>query len=194
VAITGASGSIYGIKLIEELLKANYKVYLIISSGTFSILHYETGIDWQVSGQSDTECNNRIKEYFKSNEIHYCNDKDLWSPMSSGSFQTQGMIVIPCSMKTLSAISNGYSANLIERSADVTIKEGRLLILCPRETPFSAIHLENMLKLARLGVKIIPPIPAFYHKPNSIDDIINFVVGKVLDTLNISHNLYKRWS
>jgi len=117
----------------------------------------------------------------------------LAARVASGSFRTDGMIIAPCSMKTLSAIANGYADNLIARAADVTIKEGRKLIIVPRETPLSQIHLRNMLTLSELGVAIIPPIPAFYHKPNSIEDIVNHSVGKVLDNLNIEHYLYKRW-
>jgi 4-hydroxy-3-polyprenylbenzoate decarboxylase len=103
------------------------------------------------------------------------------------------MLVVPCSMKTLAGIANGYAHNLTERAADVTIKEGRPLLLSPREMPFSAIHLENMLKLARLGVKIAPPVPAFYQKPKRLDDIVDFVAGKILDSFGVSHDLFKRW-
>lgn len=191
VAITGASGSIYGIRLIEGLLKSKHKVYLVISKQAFSIIKIETGINW--TGNTASEIEKKIQKYFSSKNIKYYSENNLSAPFSSGSFITDGMFVVPCSMKTLSGIANGYANNLIERAADVMLKEGRRLILSPREMPFSAVHLENMLKLARLGVKIIPPVPAFYHKPKNIKDIIDFVVGKILDSAEVRHNIFKRW-
>jgi 4-hydroxy-3-polyprenylbenzoate decarboxylase len=191
VAISGASGSIYGVRLVGELLRAGHEAHLIVSSESFGILRYETGIDWL--GQSDQESDAKIKSYYNHHAVTFYNDKNLWAPLASGSFLTQGMIVAPCSMKTLAGIAHGVAGTLIERAADATIKEGRQLILSPRETPLSAIHLENMLKLARLGVKIVPPMPGFYHKPAHIDDLINFVVGKTLDAIGVEHQLFKRW-
>ncbi len=191
VAITGASGSIYGIRLIEGLLKSKHKVYLVISKQAFSIIKIETGINW--TGNTASEIEKKIQKYFSSKNIKYYSENNLSAPFSSGSFITDGMFVVPCSMKTLSGIANGYANSLIERAADVMLKEGRRFILSPREMPFSAVHLENMLKLARLGVKIIPPIPAFYHKPKNIKDIIDFVVGKILDSAGVRHNIFKRW-
>ena len=120
-------------------------------------------------------------------------DRNLAAPISSGSFVTDGMIILPCSMKTLSSIANGYDDNLISRAAGVTLKEGRKLVLCPRETPLSAIHLENMLKLARLGVSIIPPMPAFYCHPKDIDDIIDYQITKILDQFGLSYSKTARW-
>ena len=191
VAITGASGSIYGIRLIEGLLKSKHKVHLVISKQAFSIIKIETGINW--TGNTASEIEKKIQKYFSSKNIKYYSENNLSAPFSSGSFITGGMFVVPCSMKTLSGIANGYANNLIERAADVMLKEGRRLILSPREMPFSAVHLENMLKLACLGVKIIPPVPAFYHKPKNIKDIIDFVVGKILDSAEVRHNIFKRW-
>lgn len=186
VAITGASGAIFGIRLLEELIKTS-TVYLLLSNTAFSVIHYELGIDWI----NDTE--KKIRKHFKSKQIFFYKEDFLEAPIASGSFKTDGMFIAPCSMKTLSGIAQGYTNNLIERSADVILKESRRLIISPRETPLSAIHLENMLKLARLNVRIVPPIPAFYNYPQTIDDIINFIVGKLLDNAGIEHNLCKRW-
>ncbi|MFZ6017154.1 MAG: UbiX family flavin prenyltransferase [Nitrospirota bacterium] len=198
LAITGASGSIFGIKVLEELLKTS-EVHLIISSQSFSIIKDETGIDWRIKEsskfkvQSSQFTENVIRKHFGTKRLLFYEDTDMEAPVASGSFKTDGMLVVPCSMKTLSSIANGYANNLIERTSDVTIKEGRQLLLSPREMPFSAIHLENMLKLARLGVKIVPPVPAFYHKPKDINEIIDFIVGKILDSIGVEHNLFKRW-
>ncbi len=192
VAITGASGSIYGLRLLEELLKARCRIYLVISKQAFPILKSETGVNW--TGKTDTEIERKIQRHFSSKKIVYFSEDNLSAPISSGSFLTDGMFVVPCSMKTLSGIANGFAYNLIDRAADVVLKEGRRLILAPREMPFSAIHLENMLKLARLGVKIVPPVPAFYHKPETVNDIVNFVAGKILDSSGVKHSLFKRWA
>jgi len=191
VAITGASGSIYGVRLIEELLKSKHRIYLVISKQAFSLIKTEIGLDW--TGDNESEIEEKIQGHFSSREIRYFDEDNLSAPISSGSFVTDGMFVVPCSMKTLSGIANGYANNLIERVADVMLKEGRELLLSPREMPFNAIHLENMLKLAQLGVKIVPPIPAFYHKPKDINDIVDFVVGKILDTSGLDNRLFKRW-
>jgi len=118
---------------------------------------------------------------------------NLSAPFASGSFRTDGMFIVPCSMKTLSGVANGYTENLIQRAADVTIKEGRRLVISPREMPFSAIHLENMLKLARLGVRIAPPVMGFYHKPRTIEDMVDFAAGKILDLMGIEHDIFRRW-
>lgn len=191
VAISGASGSIYGIRLVEELLKSVDQVYLCISAQAFSIIKTETDINW--AGKTDSETEKKIRKHYSSKKVNYFNVSNLAASISSGSFLTEGMFVVPCSMKTLSGIANGYTDNLIVRAADVALKEGRKLIISPREMPFNVIHLENMLKLARLGVKIIPPIPAFYQSPEDISDIVDFVVGKILDSAGIRHTLFKRW-
>jgi 4-hydroxy-3-polyprenylbenzoate decarboxylase len=191
VAISGASGSIYGLRLIEELLKSVDKVYVSVTNPAFSIIKTETGVDWTGKTVSGTE--GKIQKYYSSKKVKYFSESNMAAPVSSGSFITDGMFVVPCSMKTLSGIACGYANNLIVRAADVTLKEGRKLIIAPREMPFSAIHLENMLKLARLGATIAPPVPAFYQKPKDINDIVDFVVGKILDSAGISLNLFKRW-
>ena len=190
LAISGASGSLFGLRLLEHLIKRS-EVHLIISSQSFSIISHETGIDW--SAVTDTQKEKQIRAYLKSRRVHYHNELNLASPLSSGSFITHGMLVVPCSMKTLSGIAHGYANNLTERAADVTIKEGRPLLLSPREMPFSAIHLENMLKLARLGITIAPPVPAFYQNPGSLDDMVDFAVGKIMDSFGIRHTLFRRW-
>lgn len=179
VAITGASGVIYGKRLLEVLLDKNVETHLIISEEAKKIIESELSLK-----KEDIE---RL-----ANHVYQAND--LSSRLSSGSFITDGMVIVPCSAKTLAGIANGYSENLILRAAEVMIKQGRKLILVPRETPISAIQLENMLKLSRIGVVILPAMPAFYHNPKSINDLIDFIVGKILDSLNIEHNLFKRWS
>lgn len=202
-AISGASGSIVGIRVLRELLKTSH-VHLIISSQSFSIIKDETGIDWSgdkksskfiptKSGQSSKLREDKIRKYFKTDRLFFYENTQMDAPVASGSFKTDGMLVVPCSMKTLSGIASGYANNLIERAADVTIKEGRTLLLSPREMPFSTIHLENMLKLSRTGVKIAPPVLAFYHKPQKIDDMVDFIAGKILDAVGVEHEIYKRW-
>ena len=191
VAVSGASGAVYGLRLVEELLKSGATVYLCVSRQAFLIIKTETGVDWQ--GRTDSEIAEKIQKYFSSDKVEYFNENNLAAPVSSGSFVTDGMFVVPCSMKTLAGIANGYANNLIERAADVVLKEGRRLILSPREMPFNSIHLENMLKLSRMGAKIAAPVPAFYQGPKDIDEIVNFVVGKILDSADIKHDLFKRW-
>ena len=186
LAITGASGAPLGVRVLKELLMTA-TVHLIISSNTFPIIADETGLEWA----GGTEA--KIRKHFASDNLFFYEDRQMEAPIASGSFQTDGMLVVPCSMKTLAGIANGYANNLIERAADVTIKEGRRLLLAPREMPFSAIHLENMLKLARLGVAIAPPVLAFYHHPENLDGMIDFITGKVLDSFGIEHDLFKRW-
>jgi 4-hydroxy-3-polyprenylbenzoate decarboxylase len=186
LAITAASGPAVGLRLAEELLR-NYELHLIISEGAFGVIRDETGLSW--SGAADKA----LARHFASERLFVYDNDDLAAAPASGSFLTDGMIVAPCSMKTLSGIACGYANNLIGRAADVAVKEGRPLILSPRETPFSAIHLENMLKLARLGVKIVPPVAAFYHKPETIEDLVAFIAGKILDSAGVAHDLFRRW-
>lgn len=191
VAISGASGAVYGLRLVKELLNLSEDVCLCVTGTAFSIIEHETGISLQ--GDSDSETEERLREHFASGGIRFFSEYNLAAPVSSGSFLTAGMFVVPCSMKTLAGIACGYAGTLIERAADVVLKEGRKLVLSPREMPFSAIHLENMLRLARMGATIAPPVPAFYHKPKDMDDIVDFVVGKILDSAGISHSLFTRW-
>lgn len=184
VGITGASGSIYAIRLIEELLKKEIFVHIICTDTGKKVMKYETSIDieeWIID----------LKE--KYNHVKLEDINNLFSGVASGSYKFDAMIILPCSMGTLAEISMGLAKNLLCRAADVCLKENRKLIIVPRETPLNAIHLENMLKLSRLGVTILPAVPGFYHKPQSIDDLINFVVGKILDSLSIENTLFTKW-
>jgi 4-hydroxy-3-polyprenylbenzoate decarboxylase len=188
VGITGASGCTYGVTLTRYLLRNNYTVHLVITDAGWRVLHDE--LDWNIVKRSET-----ITEQFGGYELtlKYHPIQDIGASIASGSYRVDGMVVVPCSMGSLAAIANGLSNNLLQRTADVMIKEGRKLIIVPRETPLSAIHLENMLKLARLGVTIAPAMPAFYHKPDNIEDIVNFMVGKTLDSMGIDNQVYNRW-
>ncbi len=188
LAITGTTGVVLGVRLLKELVK-DFEVHLIVSDSAVPILLDEAGIDLSRGFEE------AFREHLgiDTGRLHTYREADLWSPVASGSFRAEGMFVVPCSMKTLSAVANGYASGLVERVADVTIKEGRLLVLCPRETPLSAIHIENLLKLARLGVRIVPPVIGFYHKPEGIDDMIDFIVGRLLDQAGLNNELYRRW-
>lgn len=190
LGMTGASGQAYGVRVLKELVRVA-DVHLIISSTALSILKDETGIDWA----SETEAGTlrKVMDYLATDRVFYWSEHNMNAPVASGSFRTDGMLVVPCSMKTLAGIRGGYANTLIERAADVTLKEGRPLLLSPREMPLSALHLDNMLALARLGVTIAPPIPAFYHRPGSLDDMVDFVAGKILDAMGIEHSLFRRW-
>ncbi|WP_410768355.1 UbiX family flavin prenyltransferase [Fontibacillus sp. BL9] len=188
VGITGASGSIYGVKLIETLLSQGITVHLVISNAGWRVIKEELG--WEVSDRQAV-----LKEHFQGYPGAYIYHPvgDIGASIASGSFLVEGMVIMPCSMGTLSSIASGSSDNLMTRAADVMLKESRPLVLVPRETPLHAIHLENMLKLARLGVRMIPAMPAFYFGPRDIDDLVAFLVGKVLDNLKIEHALFTRW-
>jgi len=181
VCMTGASGSIYGIRLIEELSKLG-KVYVVISNSGYLVLKEEMGL---------TKKN--LEKMFPTIEIVH--EKNLMSPLASGSqlSKFKGVIIIPCSMSTLGNIANGINQNLIHRIGEVALKERVKLILAIRESPYSLIHIENMKKVTLSGGIIAPLSSAFYHSPSTIDDLINFNVGKILDLLGIDHNLFKRW-
>jgi 4-hydroxy-3-polyprenylbenzoate decarboxylase len=178
VAITGASGVVYGKRLLGILQERKVETHLVVSKAAEKVIEHELEM--------------RKKE-LEELASHVYDVNDLSAPIVSGSFKTDGMIVIPCSMKTLAGIAHGYSDNLILRAADVTLKEKRKLILVPRETPLSVVHLRNMLDLASQGVLIVPAMPAYYHKPEKIEDLVDFIAGKVLDLLGIEHELFKRW-
>lgn len=191
VALTGASGATYGLRLAAALLAADCRVSLLLSAAGQQVLRYETGLDW---GSDVAACRDRIRAYFASDAIDYVAVDDLFAPLASGSSAADAMVIAPCSMGTAGRIAAGLSGNLLERCADVVLKERRPLILVPRETPLSSLHLENLLRLSRAGATILPAMPAFYHAPESIADMVDFVVGKVLDQLRLPHNLYRRWS
>jgi 4-hydroxy-3-polyprenylbenzoate decarboxylase len=208
VAITGASAPVLGLRLAEILL-ASFDVHLIITQSALKIIGHEmtegtSGKDSEKDSLKSAKSAQNPPKIIKDplnfalsrlpkKGLHVYRDDRLDAPIASGTFRTGGMFIVPCSMKTLSGVANGYSENLVQRAADVTIKEGRRLVIAPREMPFSAIHLENMLKLARLGVTVAPPVAAFYTLPRSIDDMVDFFVGKLLDAMNIPHELFKRW-
>jgi len=189
--MTGASGSVYGLRLVEQLCLSGIEVTFTASCSGSEVCREETGLD--LSGDLEKAAV-RLREHLEIDAgVRMVHPDDLFCPAASGSAAPDAMIVAPCSMGTLARIAAGISGNLIERAADVMIKERRPLLLVPRETPLSTIHLENMLRLSRSGVQIIPAMPAFYHGPDSVIDMVDFVVGKVLDQLGMEHRLYKRW-
>jgi len=188
VGITGASGAIYGVRLCQELLLRGFGLHLIVTEAGWRVLREELG--WDSARRKET-----LEQQFGGYEgkYEYHPIADIGANIASGSFRSEGMVVMPCSMGTLSGIAHGASGNLLERSADVMLKEDRKLILVPRETPMHAIHLENMLTLARMGVRIVPAMPAFYYGPRTLEDIVDFLVGKVLDVMGVEHDLFTRW-
>ena len=178
VAITGSSGAVYGVRLLEICRQLGIEVDLIVSKAAETIVKLEL--------------EKSIEELQKLATRNYSPD-ELAAPLASGSYHTDGMVIAPCSMKTLGAIASGVTADLISRAADVTLKQNRPLVLVPRETPFNLIHLKNMLKLKQAGATILPASPAYYHKPERISDLIDFIVGRILDMLGVEHQLYQRW-
>jgi flavin prenyltransferase len=180
VGITGASGAIYGIRLLEVLSSIkNAETHLLVSEAGEAIIKYETG--------------RRIEDVRELASFSY-DIKDMGAPIASGSFKTDGMIVAPCTVKTMSAIANSYSENLLIRVGDVTMKERRRLLLLVRETPLHIGHIKNMERLCEMGAIIMPPVPAFYYKPQTIQDIVDHTVGRMLDQFGIEHTLFQRWS
>lgn len=186
-AITGASGAPYGVRLLQQLAAASRPVSLIVSSHGLRLLQTETSI------QSMDDLRAEVGAAAWDKWITPFSNDDRGAAPASGSALSAGMVICPCSMGTLSAISVGASRSLIERAADVTLKERRKLVLVPRETPLSAIHLQNMLRLTRAGAVVLPAAPAFYHQPKDINDLVDFVVARVMDQLGVAHKLGKRW-
>ena len=187
VGITGASGAPYAVRLLQQLVAAQRPVSLIVSKYGLRLLETEVGIE------SIDALRTAVGKSGWDTCVETFSNDDRGAPPASGSALTAGMIVCPCSMGTLSAISVGASRSLIERAADVTLKEGRKLILVPRETPLSAIHLGNMLRLTRAGAVVMPASPGFYHRPQQVSDLVDFVVARMLDQLGVEQKLIKRW-
>jgi len=178
IGISGASGVIYGIKMLQLLKEKDLETHLVISESGKNNIEIETGLRAdEVATMAD----------------HVYDNKDVGAALASGSFLTEGMVVVPCTIKTLSGIANSYTNNLLVRAADVTLKEKRKLVLVVRETPLHVGHLRLMTRAANMGAHILPPIPSFYHQPKTIDDIIHQTIGKIFDYLGIEHNLFKRW-
>ncbi len=197
VGITGASGSIYADRLIRQLLKAGQKVVLTITEAGARVLQQELGLN--LGGKNTrSEAEDYLKSFFlpenTEGSLEYYEIGNIGAPIASGSYKVDGMIVIPCTMATVSAIAHGASRNLLERAADVMMKERRTLIVVPRETPFNTIHLQNLLTLSQCNVQIIPAAPSFYHRPQTIEELADFFVGRIMDQLGINNDLVKRWS
>lgn len=192
VAITGASGAQYGLRLLESLLQSQQQVYLMVSQAAQVVLATET--DLKLPGRPEA-MQTFLSEHFgaEPGQLQVFGREQWMAPVASGSNAPRAMVVAPCSTGTLSAIATGASNNLIERAADVMLKERRQLILLPREMPLSAIHLEHMHKLALMGVTIMPASPGFYHRPQSVEEMVDFVVARILDHLGIEHTLLTRW-
>jgi len=192
LAITGASGVQYGFRLLEVLLKQNHHVYLMLSKAAQVVVSMES--DLKLPGRKSDQ-KKYLTELFNVDAklLDIFGDEEWTAPVASGSAKVDAMVVCPCTMSTLSQIAVGASSNLMERAADVMLKERRQLIIVPRETPFSDIHLENMLKLSRMGVVVMPANPGFYNKPESVNDIIDFMVARVLDQLGVEQDLLPPW-
>ncbi|NLY66124.1 MAG: UbiX family flavin prenyltransferase [Tissierellia bacterium] len=179
VGISGGSGSIYALSLLKALKELNIETHLVVSTMGRAVMQHECGVSL---------------DELKEMASHYHDNQNFFAPISSGSFKVDGMVVVPCSMKTISAVANGYSDSLLTRACDVTIKERRKLVLVPRETPLSPVHLENMLKLSKMGVTIMPLAPGFYNHPETIEDMVLHMTGRILDNLGIDNNLAYRWN
>ncbi|MBF0176017.1 MAG: UbiX family flavin prenyltransferase [Magnetococcales bacterium] len=192
VAMTGASGAAYGLGLIRALLSVNARVDLLLSEAALQVIAHECQLAW--SGDADT-LQRTLSEHFATdaNHLQYYGPKDWHAPVASGSGGVRHMVICPCSMGTLGALAHGLADNLIRRAADVVLKEGGTLILVPRETPLTAIHLENMLRLSRTGATILPAAPGFYHRPATVDALVGFIVERILSRLGISASTPLHW-
>lgn len=179
VGVSGASGAIYAYRLLKVLVNSGIEVHFVASKAGLEVLEYECGISLE-------QLTKLVYKVYDVNRID--------SAIASGSFPCESMVIVPCSMRTLGSLAGGIADNLLTRAADVTLKEGRKLVLVTRETPVHAIHLENMLKLSHAGARILPACPGFYHKPQTIEQLVDMLVGKICDTLNVENNLFERWS
>jgi 4-hydroxy-3-polyprenylbenzoate decarboxylase len=192
LAFTGASGMPYGLRLLEMLIRANARVYLLYSQAAHVVAKQEVGLVLPPrAAEAERFFSQRCRA--KRGQLRVFGRDDWFAPVASGSNPANAMVICPCTMGTLAAVAAGLSDSLIERAADVILKEGRKLVLVPRETPFSVLHLENMLRLARAGAVILPANPAFYHHPKGVDDLVDFIVARILDHLGIHHELTQRW-
>jgi 4-hydroxy-3-polyprenylbenzoate decarboxylase len=192
VAITGASGAIYGLRLLEQLIAAKQTIYLLISAPAQMVIQMET--DLKLPSQPSA-IQALLTEHYQAapGQLQVLGRQQWLAPIASGSAVSQAMVICPCTSGTLAAIANGLSRSLIERAADVILKEQRQLILVPRETPLSVIHLENLLRLAKLGAVILPANPGFYHRPTQISELVDFIVARILDHLGIEQTLMSPW-
>lgn len=179
VGVSGASGAIYAYRLIQVLADSGIEVHFVASKAGLEVLEYECGLTM-------VQLIQMVHKIYDVNRID--------SAIASGSFPCESMVIVPCSMKTLGSLANGIAGNLLTRAADVTLKEGRKLVLVTRETPVHAIHLENMLKLSHAGARIVPACPGFYHRPQTIEELVDMLVGKICDTLNVDNDLFERWT
>jgi 4-hydroxy-3-polyprenylbenzoate decarboxylase len=192
VAISGASGAPYALRLLQALVKGGHSLYVTVSGDGLAILNEEAGM--MLKG-SEMEIQDALEKHLEAKEgqLTYFDEDNMYAPIASGSVKVDAMVVIPCSMKALASIAHGFASNLIERAADVMLKEKRKLIIVPRETPLSVIHLKNMLSLAEAGCQVIPAMPAFYHHPKRVSDMVDFIAGRVLDSMGVENDLSPRW-
>lgn len=193
LALSGASGMAYGLRLLECLLAADVRVYLLLSQAAHVVAKQELGIALPAR-PCDLERQLRESLCVRDGQLRVFGREDWNAPVASGSNPADAMVVCPCSMGTLAAIAHGLADNLIERAADVMLKEQKKLVLVPREAPFSTLHLENMLALSRMNAVILPANPGFYHRPRAVEDIVDFIVARILDQLDIAHALIPRWA
>lgn len=192
LAITGASGMPYALRLLEQLLQKGERIQLMVSDAARVVLKLESDIALPARPR-DMEAALRARYQCAQDQLEVFGREQWTAPVASGSSPPRALVICPCSTGTLAAVATGLSRNLIERTADVVLKERRSLVLVPRETPLSTVHLENMLRLSRLGATILPPAPGFYHRPQGVQDLVDFVVARVLDHLEVEHALGPRW-
>ena len=192
VGITGASGAVYGLRFVQVLTELGHEAVLVVSEAARLVIQEELQVT--LTSLIDKAAFEPWLDPTSLERIALCSNRDFTAPIASGSYPTAGMVIIPCSTGTLGHVASGSVTTLIHRAAECTLKEGRRLLVVPRETPMSALQLENLLKLARLGVRVLPASPAFYSGAETIQDLIDFVVGKVLDSLEIPHAVYPRWT